>query len=413
MTPAELESAFAALAAKKQRLRESFDRLAACSPVPIPFRWEDIDAHLSSVQSAIAVRFRQLNSFPLYPAFVAGGPTTVAERVEHPVEHLAEEDPEPGVEPGVREEAQGGNAGDGDEAKDANFGKEAEGDKGDVGGASEGRRVQQGGEVGNERGELAIEDEASGGVMEAMAASPREGGDEVKMADCDEAANASADDDEAEEGEAKWPSPRATVAGGGEKAMARTIAAACANMDASTLVDTLFQYCRSSLLPARRAFLPALFGAADPHALVVRAVGGFLARPARMTYRSWGNCVALLDCVPHLTGTTGPSADTLEQAERLALDWKEMMVGKTGSCRDISRLAGWGLFTFLASYNIVLEFEAEEIIRLFDNIPPDLKENCIELCKHLGLIEKMTGMTRSIIWLEMGNHLMLSDWHVL
>jgi hypothetical protein len=379
MTPVDLEPAMAALAAKKQRLRESFDRLvAACSPVPIPFHWEDIDAHLSSVQAALAFRF----ACP-HPEFAAGGPATVAERLQHSVEHLVEEDREPRVERGEREEAPESNADEGGEAKNAPVVQEHEGGKGEASAASDARRVQEGDEAGNEREEGAIEaspeqdaeEELSEGPREAMDASPRQD-----------------DDDETEEeGEVKWPRPRDTAAGGGEKVLARNIAAACASMDASMLVGMLCQSCRSSL-PARRVFLPALLGAADPHALVIRAVGGFLARPDCMTYRSWGHCVALLDCVPHLTGTVRPSADTLEQAERLALDWKEMLVGKTGSCRDISRLAGWGLFTFLASYNIILEFEADEIIRLFDNLPPQLKENCIELCKRLGLIEKMTGM---------------------
>ncbi|CAD6340750.1 unnamed protein product [Miscanthus lutarioriparius] len=39
----ELEAVAAALPAKKRRLRETFDRLAACSPTPLPFRWEDLD----------------------------------------------------------------------------------------------------------------------------------------------------------------------------------------------------------------------------------------------------------------------------------------------------------------------------------------------------------------------------------
>uniref|UniRef100_R7W740 FRIGIDA-like protein n=1 Tax=Aegilops tauschii TaxID=37682 RepID=R7W740_AEGTA len=58
----ELEAAIAALPAKKQRLRESFDRLLAASPIPIPFTWADVDAHISSLQSSIARRFRLLQA---------------------------------------------------------------------------------------------------------------------------------------------------------------------------------------------------------------------------------------------------------------------------------------------------------------------------------------------------------------
>ncbi|KAK3150049.1 hypothetical protein QOZ80_3AG0227070 [Eleusine coracana subsp. coracana] len=396
MTPAELGPAIAALAAKKKRLRESFDRLAASSPVPIPFRWEDLDAHLSSVQSAVAAHFVQLDPSSFDPEFAAGGPTTVAELVEH----LADENREPGVEGGTIQDAQESNAVDGEEARNAYFVQEQHGGNGVVSGASDGRRVEEGAdEAGNETEEGAIEpspeqDDEEGAIKVS-----------IEAMDDDEAVNASADQEdesssEEEEGEAKWPPhPRAAAdSGGREKALARNIAAACATMDAAALVDALCQSCRSSL-PARCAFLPALLGAADPHALVVRAVGGFLARPGSMTYRSWGNCVALLECLPRLTGTVaGPSADTMEQAERLAWEWKEMLVGKSGgSCRDMSRLAGWGLFTFLASYNILLEFEADEIIRLFDNLLPQLKENCIDLCKQLGLIEKMTDLIHHLI----------------
>lgn len=112
MTPAELRPAIVALAAKKQRLRESFDRLAACSPVPIPFRWEDLNAHLSAVQSTVAACFPRLGSASLHPDFAAGGPITVAELVEHPVEHLADEGREPHVERGARQEPQENNAGE-------------------------------------------------------------------------------------------------------------------------------------------------------------------------------------------------------------------------------------------------------------------------------------------------------------
>ncbi|GJM95818.1 hypothetical protein PR202_ga12596 [Eleusine coracana subsp. coracana] len=297
-------------------------------------------------------------------------------------------------------DAQESNAVDGEEARNAYFVQEQHGGNGVVSGASDGRRVEEGAdEAGNETEEGAIEpspeqDDEEGAIKVS-----------IEAMDDDEAVNASADQEdesssEEEEGEAKWPPhPRAAAdSGGREKALARNIAAACATMDAAALVDALCQSCRSSL-PARCAFLPALLGAADPHALVVRAVGGFLARPGSMTYRSWGNCVALLECLPRLTGTVaGPSADTMEQAERLAWEWKEMLVGKSGgSCRDMSRLAGWGLFTFLASYNILLEFEADEIIRLFDNLLPQLKENCIDLCKQLGLIEKMTDLIHHLI----------------
>ena len=151
--------------------------------------------------------------------------------------------------------------------------------------------------------------------------------------------------------------------------------------------------------PQRQELPPrVLLGAPDPHALLVRAVGGFLdlasAPLGRDTSEWWANCVALIECAPRLAA---PSPDALAQAKRLAGHWKEMVVaGPAGAGgRDIGGMAGWGLLTFIASYNIVPEFDADEIVRLFDNIAPQVKDNCVELCKRLGLIGKMTGTCSS------------------
>ncbi|CAD6205768.1 unnamed protein product [Miscanthus lutarioriparius] len=199
-------------------------------------------------------------------------------------------------------------------------------------------------------------------------------------------------EDEAEEGE--WLQHPHAAGGGETSALTRAVAAACANMDPSALVDVLRLSGRSSL----RAFLPVLLGAPDPHALLVRAVGGFLdlasAPLGRDTSEWWANCVALIECAPRLVA---PSPDALAQAKRLAGHWKEMVVaGPAGAGgRDIGGMAGWGLLTFIASYSIAPEFDADEIIRLFDNIAPQVKDNCVELCKRLGLIGKMNGTSSS------------------
>ncbi|CAL4917778.1 unnamed protein product [Urochloa decumbens] len=55
----ELEAVAAALPAKKRRLRETFDRLAASAPAPLPFRWDDLDAYISSLQYSATLRHRQ------------------------------------------------------------------------------------------------------------------------------------------------------------------------------------------------------------------------------------------------------------------------------------------------------------------------------------------------------------------
>ncbi|KAG2547623.1 hypothetical protein PVAP13_9KG470100, partial [Panicum virgatum] len=75
VTVAELEAAVAALAGKRDALREAFDHLAACSPSPLPFAWEDLDAHLSSLQSSISLQFRQVRALEAArPAPVAAAP---------------------------------------------------------------------------------------------------------------------------------------------------------------------------------------------------------------------------------------------------------------------------------------------------------------------------------------------------
>ncbi|CAL4934619.1 unnamed protein product [Urochloa decumbens] len=55
----ELEAVAAALPAKKRRLRETYDRLAASAPAPLPFRWDDLDAYISSLQYSATLRHRQ------------------------------------------------------------------------------------------------------------------------------------------------------------------------------------------------------------------------------------------------------------------------------------------------------------------------------------------------------------------
>jgi hypothetical protein len=408
-TRAELEAAVAALPAKRRRLREAYDRLAASSPVRVPFRWEDLDAHLASV----AARFGHFEpELELHSHYTAEATDADPDTTRNLVEHLREEEDsrERRGERGAcedTEEGQGSNAEEGEEARDASLDQERRGvEDGDVREASSARpdRDREGDKTGNENAALvAIEasserdEEAEEDVMGATVAPPRQGDGYIEMMmmeeeeeEEEEAVNASADrdaveDDEPEEGE--LPRPRATGVGGGEAAPTRAIAA---DPSTSTMVGLLCLSGRSSL-HARGEFLPALLGAADPHALLVRVVGVFLASPVRKTNRFWENCVALIECAPRLAA---PSADALELAERVAREWKDMVVGKP--CGDMSRMAGWALLTFLASYNIALEFDDDEITRLFGNLAPQMKNNCVELCERLGLIQKMTGMVPQI-----------------
>nr|XP_051207384.1 FRIGIDA-like protein 4a isoform X2 [Lolium perenne] len=325
---AELEAAISALSAKKQRLQDSFDRLAASAPIPIPFTWDDINAHISSLQSSIAVRFLKLQSLQLQPA----APTTTEE--EDPVEHRGNEDRKPYLEHYTR-------------------GNEEEGER------------------------------ANGRVEGAIKASH---GLELEKEEEDENEN---------ENSKKTATASSAHRSNGEFAggVRQDLVAACVNMDTSTLVDMLYRR-NMTFSRARSQFLPALLGAAEPHALVVAAVRDFLFRTEPKNNAHWDNCGSLLHCARELTDE--PSAGTLEQANRLAQDWKEM-IGKPQSSRDLGRLAVWGLLRFLVLYNITLEFDASEIIHHLGCLPAKKKRHCIELCNHLGLIRTMTDSVNHLI----------------
>ncbi|RLN41949.1 hypothetical protein C2845_PM01G35960 [Panicum miliaceum] len=94
MMPTEgLEAAIAELPAKKEALREAFDRLAACSPYTLPFTWEELDADVSSIHNSISRRFRQLRVLEAArPAHT--GQDYVVEGEMQEVDEYAQEDKE-------------------------------------------------------------------------------------------------------------------------------------------------------------------------------------------------------------------------------------------------------------------------------------------------------------------------------
>uniref|UniRef100_A0ACD5U0I0 Uncharacterized protein n=1 Tax=Avena sativa TaxID=4498 RepID=A0ACD5U0I0_AVESA len=344
---AELEASIAALPAKKQRLRESFDRLVASSPIPIPFTWDDIDTHISSLQSSIDVRFFKLQSLQ------AAAPTST-----DPAEHRGNGNRKPYPEHHVR-----GNDEEGERANGAcsDLNAEEDGRAEEVIDASPDQASPG----------LELEEESENAKETATASSAyRSNGELLKE---------------------KVPVP--DFAGGAEEAVRRDLVAACANMDTSSLADALY-WRNKRCFRARRQFLPALLGAAEPHALVVGAVRAFLLRTEPKNDSHWENCVSLLHRVRDLDDK--PSVGALEQASRLARDWKEM-VGKPECCRDLGRLALWGLLRFLISYNITLEFHAHEIINHLANLPRNKKQSCIDLCTCLGLIHTMTDSVNHLI----------------
>ncbi|KAF0922075.1 hypothetical protein E2562_024648 [Oryza meyeriana var. granulata] len=377
MTMAELEAAIAVLTAKKQRLREAFDSLVVCSPIRIPFRWDHIDAHVSSIQSFIAARFRQLQA--LQPAAAVGTamaiPTT-ASCLERTVEHLVDvvEVQEPHVEHHVDE---GNGGGEGGLREKGCLDVEAE--------EEENRMVEVASEAPNG------EEEEKEKMGEPINVSPNE---EIhgKCTNAKDAMEMSADKDDGETKTAAaaelevaiYPIPAFTGGGGAEASARRSLAAACANMDSSSLACILCLSGSSCIIFTRRHFFPALLGAPEPQVLVVRAVRDLLAGTEPIEDSVWESCVELLSCVPKLA--VALSADTLEQANLLAKDWKEMIASK-----NLGRLAVWGLFNFLVSYNIVLDFDVEEIIHFFGILPDNKTESCISLCKYLGMMHKMAG----------------------
>ncbi|PWZ56384.1 FRIGIDA-like protein 1 [Zea mays] len=366
-TQDELQAAVAAVTEKKRRLREAFDRLVSCAPVPVPFRWEDVDAHLAAI-------FRHLGSTHADVIAIAGGPATAAHHFQFQHTVKEEQDQERRVGRGASEEGQGSNA---EEGRSASSHQERGEEEGEVREASVARPDREADEAGNILGAEAVPeqlDDEKEDDMGTIVASPHQRNDGIEMVveEEEEAVKGNADregrEDEAEEGE--WRQQHPHAAGGGEtsSALAKAVAAACANMDPSALVDSLRVSGRSS----PRAFLPALLGAPDPHALLVRAVGGVLdmASAERDASKWWcANCVALVECAPRLPA---PSPDALAHAKRLAGRWKEMVVAGPAGGGDTGGMAGWGLLTFIASYDIAPEFDADEVIRLFGDIASEL-----------------------------------------
>jgi hypothetical protein len=102
MKMAELEAAIAALLGKKQRLRESFDRLAARSSTQLPFTWDDLDAHLSSLHASISLRFIQLQALQASrPAVSVLGPAATRgdESIKEEDEEMVRNDEDPSPVP--------------------------------------------------------------------------------------------------------------------------------------------------------------------------------------------------------------------------------------------------------------------------------------------------------------------------
>ncbi|KAL5683149.1 hypothetical protein ACJX0J_009534, partial [Zea mays] len=165
---------------------------------------------------------------------------------------------------------------------------------------------------------------------------------------------------------------------------------ACAYMDAKRLVKLV---CTNTDLKSE---LHAAFRCApDAAAVALHVVELFLHNKTFVrTNKVWANCVELVQMVPVFV--TKPSADTTEQAKRMAKDWKEM-IDSPESCYVLGSLASWGLLYFLISYNIVTEFDMKEIFRLFGNIPFKQKKKSAMLLKGLGLSNRIPELMDYLI----------------
>jgi hypothetical protein len=509
MTVAELEAAIAALPGKWGALREAFDRLAACSPSPLPFAWEDLDGYISSLQSSVALRFRQVRALEAAGAVPAAAASLVTRGDGKGENQELEEDDE--LDEDVAVEVEEKVAVEVEEEADEEI-QEADSDKicNDEKDGKEAREVEVEKEVaelekadedmqeansdkfcndekdGNETREVEVEDEVAelekkadlemqevdydkicndekdekGGKEEVVEeegveeASNIKIGNEIKYekesreeeqaskvneqdpdkemqvvdkdklntkgafkasqdkekdqdTNMDETVTKMASSVQHKEGEeeacdrkqkeAQKQDLHEKVEGTknakdqGNRALPRRsddCTVACAYMDAKRLVKLV---CTNTDLKSE---LHAAFRCApDAAAVALHVVELFLHNKTFVrTNKVWANCVELVQMVPVFV--TKPSADTTEQAKRMAKDWKEM-IDSPESCYVLGSLASWGLLYFLISYNIVTEFDMKEIFRLFGNIPFKQKKKSAMLLKGLGLSNRIPGTTTS------------------
>nr|TKV92685.1 hypothetical protein SEVIR_9G176100v2 [Setaria viridis] len=133
-----------------------------------------------------------------------------------------------------------------------------------------------------------------------------------------------------------------------------------------------------------------MFHAPDPAALVLQVVKLFLSSKKFKCAKVWLKCVRLICWLS--MASVKPSADTTEEAQMVAKDWKEMINGKD-SCGELDLQAAWGLLQFLISYNIVSEFSSHEIICIFAMVHhKNNKKNTVKLCEDLGLTDRITDL---------------------
>ncbi|CAL4943102.1 unnamed protein product [Urochloa decumbens] len=441
MTAEELEAAVVALPGKRDALREAFDRLAACSPSPLPFAWADIDAHVSSLQSSISLRVRQKADEEMLEG--DGDETDkiskdgkdeeaidevlqeeeVAEVADNRISNDMKDDKEAiGEEQAADEEMQMNSeemqsTEDAEKAslekEDANMDEEqstedaknASRDKEDANMEEEEQSTEDAKNASRDKEDASMEDEQDTDIGEVVTkkASATKGKE-------DEACGEEKEEHESHEEEAAKNVAKEEAAVANEASQEQGIqalpggfndhSAACANMDAKSLVKFLFTTRLNLELHA------ALHHAPDAAALALDIVELFLHDKMLKTNTAWVNCVGLIRMVPVVV--TELSADTIEQAKQVAKDWKEI-IDSPECCTVLGILASWGLLYFLISYNIASEFETKEIFRLFATMPrKQQKMNYAMLFKDLRLTDKIPELMDYLI--ENGQQMDVLYW---
>ncbi|KAM0916964.1 hypothetical protein ACQ4PT_009809 [Festuca glaucescens] len=396
MTTAEVAAAIAALPAKKDALREAFDRLAACSPFPLPFAWVDLDAHISSIQSSISLRYRQLQVLEsarpapvLAPVPTGDEETSEEEEQEEEEEEVEEEEEEDEEEEEAEEEEE-----DEEVVEEVVVEEEEE----------EVEMEEEGEEVEEVEEEVEVEEDVDANnvvnkeqkadeeMLEAQEEEVKEhkklvaNDKEHKVHKVDEGEEEQEESDgemEEETGEAKKGLLKGAYPA--LQGVAKHLVKACATMNTASLVNIVFK----NNIP-QHEHLVAIRHAKDAAALILDVVRLFLPNKNTKTNKVWENCVMLIRCVPLVEPKL--SVHTTEQAKQLAKNWKKM-IDKEGGCGDLGYMASWAFLYFLISYNIVSEFDVREIIRLFGTVPRKYqRKDCIDLCNGLGLVSRISDL---------------------
>ncbi|KAL6637387.1 hypothetical protein ACP70R_024959 [Stipagrostis hirtigluma subsp. patula] len=461
MTAAELEAAIAALPAKKDALREAFDRLAACSPHPLPFAWEDLDAHISSLQSSISLRFRQLRVLEAArraPAVSGRGETLDEGKAENQDEEDAASEEEEWEEVEVEEEEvevdgemqeadDETDKKDDEEMKEASEEEEEEIEEEEV---EEEEIEEEVEEVEEEAADDKIGSETKDDV-EAAQEEEQDADEEMQEAnkeqDAKKASQGKEEEDEVhEEQNASMEEEEETVAmkaspvRGKEKEVCgekqeekEEDQKAHKNEQASpvqeeeganeeVVVKKVSQEQDSRAPTGGSKDIVGACASMDAQRLVKLMFSNVrLGQQFPIAIRHAPDAAALvlhvielflpnnmpktgkvwLNCVGLIRSVprvvAKPSADMIVQAKQVAKDWKEM-IDNPGSCMVLGNLASWGLLNFLISYNIASEFDTKEIFHLFGTVPrKQKKKNPVELFKGLGLTNRITELIDYLI----------------